>query len=73
MLSYCFNCRKKTDSKNSNIPKVNKGKLMFYQSVQCMMVKNQDLSKKKKASGILSTLGLKRPLSGILALGDTLF
>ena len=48
MLSYCFNCRKKTDSKNSNIPKVSKGKLMFYQSVQCMMVKNQDLSKKKK-------------------------
>ena len=41
--------------------------------MQYIIVKNQDLSKTQKASGLLSKLGIKSPLSKIPILGDVLF
>ena len=46
----------------------------YYQNVLYVVVKNQDLlEKQEEASGILSRLGLKTPLSKIPFLGDILF
>ena len=39
----------------------------------CVVVKNQNVLKKKEVSGILSNLGLKTPLSKVPLLGDILF
>ena len=46
MLSYCLKCRKKTESKNPKLQRQIKEN--FYQNVQCMAVKDQDLLKCKK-------------------------
>ena len=40
--------------------------------MQCVIVKNQNLSKKKEAKELLSTLEIKRPLSKIHLLGPLL-
>ena len=49
-------------------------KQWYYQYVLYVVVKNQDLFiKKQEAKGILSTLGLKIPLSEVSILGDILF
>ena len=45
----------------------------WYQNVQDAAVKNQDLLKIKKQKGLLSSLGLRTPLSKVPLLGDTLF
>ena len=45
----------------------------FYQNVQYVVVKTQDLLKKQEASRILSNSGLKIPLNKIPLLGDILF
>ena len=41
MLSYCLNCKQDSES-------INRKKKSFYQNVQCVIVKNQDLLKNKK-------------------------
>ena len=38
-----------------------------------VVVKNQDLLKKQEVNGMLSSLGLKMPLSKIKLFGDTFF
>ena len=45
----------------------------YYQNVQYVVLKNQDLLKKQKAEGILSSLGLTTLLSKVPLLGDILF
>ena len=46
----------------------------YYQNVLYVVVKNPDLLKQQEeASGILSRLGLKTPLSKIPFFGDILF
>ena len=48
-------------------------KQYYYQNVLCAVLKNQDLLNKQEASGILSSLGLKTPLSKFPLLGEILF
>ena len=46
---YCLNCRKNTESKNPKVTRKKIGRIMlFYQNVQCVIVKNQNLLKNKK-------------------------
>ena len=47
MLSYCLKCRKNKESKNPKLAKTTILSIMFYQNVQCVIVKNQILSKSK--------------------------
>ena len=47
MLWHCLKCRKNTESKNPK-GKTKSGRIMLYQNVQCMIVKNQNLSNSKK-------------------------
>ena len=51
MLSYCLKCRKKTESKTGGLQKQKKEKQCFYQHVQCVIVKNRNLSKNRKLVG----------------------
>ena len=59
MSSYWLKCRKNTESINPRVSKPNNGKIWYYQNVQYMVAKNQDLLKKQEASVILSNLSGK--------------
>ena len=71
MLSYCLKCRKNTESKN---PKVAKTKRIIVLSkyVVCDSKKSKFI-KQQEARGLLSSLGIKRPLSKIPLVGPLLF
>ena len=60
-----FKVQKK--KKNTLIQKFQKLTMVkqWYQNLQYVVVKNQDLLKKKEARGVLSSLGLKTPLNKI--------
>ena len=45
----------------------------YYENVQYVIVKNQDLLKNKKQKGMLSDLGVRTPLSKVPILDDNLF
>ena len=46
MLTYCFRCKKDTESVDSKVLKTKNGKTML--SSKCAVVENQHLSKNKK-------------------------
>ena len=48
MSSYGLKCRKNTKSINPRVSKTNNVKQWYYQNVQYVVVKNQDLLKNKK-------------------------
>ena len=49
MISYYLKCKKNTENKNPKVVKTkNLQKKCIHQNVQCLKVKNQDLSKSKK-------------------------
>ena len=51
MLSYFLKCSKNTESENPKVARTKTEELCFNQNVQCVIVKNQNLSKSKKLSG----------------------
>ena len=51
MISFCLKCRRNIQSKNPRAAKAKNENQCFYQNVQCMIVKNHDLSKNKKLVG----------------------
>ena len=77
MSSYCFKCRKNTESINpivfKNFKKSFNGKTMILSKCTICGSKESRFTKKQKASGILSNLSLKTPLNKIPLLGDILF
>ena len=48
MKSYCLKCRKDTENINPRVSKTSNNRKWYYQSVQYVEVKNQDLLKIKK-------------------------
>ena len=73
MSSYCLNCRKNTESINPRVWKTNNGKAIILSKSEICGSKKSRFIKKQEAKGILSTLGLKIPLSKVSILGDILF
>ena len=65
MLSYCFKCRKSTESKNLMVEKTKNGRILFLSSKKSRFIKEQ------KASGIIGSLA--EMLSKILIIGLILF
>ena len=59
MLSYCLKCRKDTESKNPRVTVYDSKKLKFI--------------KKQEASELLTSLGIRTPLSQIPLVGPLLF
>ena len=72
MLSYCLECRKNTENINPKISLVMVNQ-WYYQTVLYVAVKNQNLSRKEEADGLLSSLGIKTTLNKISLVGPRLF
>ena len=73
MSSSCLKCRKKTENINPRILKTKNDKTMILSKCATRGSKKSRFIKKQKASGIISNLGLKTPLSKIPLLSDVLF
>ena len=43
MLSYCLKCKRNTESINPKVLKTTNGRMMIYQHVPYVVVKNQNL------------------------------
>ena len=65
MLSYCFKCRKSTESKNLMVEKKKNARILFLSSKKLRFIKEQE------ASGIIGSLA--EMLSKILIIGTILF
>ena len=73
MLSQCLKCRKNTENINPKVSKTSNSKTMLLSRCVICGSKKSIFIKKEEASGILSSLGLKTPLSKVPLLGDILF
>ena len=60
MLWCCLKCRKNTESKNSKVVKTKNGRTMLLSKCAVCDIKKSKFIKKEKASGLLSSLGIKK-------------
>ena len=68
MKTYCLVCRKNTDNNNSKMTKTKNGRLQLKSQCSICGNKKSRFVKKQEANGILSSLGIKTPLSKIASL-----
>ena len=66
-------CRENTERKNANVARTKKGKIMLSSSCIVYDSKKSKFIKHQEASGLLSSLGIKTPLSKIPLVGCLLF
>ena len=70
MSSYCLKCRKSTEIKNQNVLKTKNERITLLSKCAVCDTKK---SKEEKASGLLSSLGIKTTLSKIPLVGPPMF
>ena len=73
MLSYCLKCRKNTESTNPKVARTKNRKIMPLLKCAVCDRKMSKFIKEQEASGLLSTLEIKAPLSKIPLVGPLLF
>ena len=73
MLLYCLKFRKNTESKNSKVAKIKYRRIMLLSKCAVCDSKNSKFIKEQEASVLLSSLGIKTPLSKIPLVGPLLF
>ena len=73
MESYCLKCKKYTKNRNPQVSSTSNGKLMILSKYAICGSKISKFLNKQEASGLLSKLGIKTPLSKIPVLGDGFF
>ena len=73
MLSYCLKCRKNTESKNPQVVKTKNGRIMLLSKCEVYDNKKLKFIEEQKATGLLSSLGIKTLLNKIPLLGHLLF
>ena len=73
MLSYCLKCRKNTESKTPKVARTKNGRIMLLSKCAVCDSKKSKFIKQQEASGLLSSLGIKTPLSKIPLVGPLLF
>ena len=73
MKSYCLKCKKYTKNINPQVSSTSNGKLMILSKCPICGSKKSKFIQKQDTKGILSSLGIKTPLSKIPLLGDVLF
>ena len=73
MLLYCLKCRKNTESKNPQVVKAKNGRIMPLSKCTVCDRKKSKFIKEQEASGLLSTLRIKAPLSKIPLLVSHMF
>ena len=65
MESYCLKCKKYTKNINPQVSSTSNGKLMILSKCAICGSKKCKFIKKQETKGILSSLGIKTPLSKI--------
>ena len=73
MLSYCFKCRRNTESINPKVSKTTNGKAIILSTCAICGSKKSKFIKQQEAKGLLSNLGLRTQLNKIPVLEDILF
>ena len=73
MLSYCLKCRKDTEIKNPKVATTKNGRMMLLSKCAVCDSKKSKFIEKQEASGLLSSSGIKAPLSKIPLAGPRLF
>ena len=63
MLSNCLNCRKNTESKNPEVASSKNRRIMFLSKFPVCDGKKSKFIRQQEASGLLSSFGIKTPLS----------
>ena len=63
MLFYCLKCRKNTESKNPKVVRTKKTKIILLSKCELCDSKKSKFFNEQKASGLLSSLGIKTPLN----------
>ena len=66
-------CRKNTESKNPKVARTKNGRIMLLSKCAVCDSKKSKFIKQQEASGLLSSLGIKTPLSKIPLVGPLLF
>ena len=73
MLWYRLKCRKNTECKNPKVATTKNRTIMLLSKYQLCNSKESKFIKKQEASGLLSSLGIKTPLTKISFVGPLLF
>ena len=73
MKSYCLKCRKNTENINPRVSKTSNGRTMILSKCAICGSKKSRFIKNQEAKGLLTNLGIKKPLSKVLLLGEILF
>ena len=70
MLSYCI---KNTENKNPKVVRTKNGRIMVLSKCEVCDSKKSKFIKEQQSTGLLSSLGIKAPLSKISVVGPLLF
>ena len=70
MKSYCLKCRKDTENINPKVSKTSNGRTMVLSKCAICGSKKSRFIKNQEAKGLLSNIGLRKPLSKVPLLGD---
>ena len=70
MLTYCLVCKKNTENKDVKMIKTKNGRLLLSSNCAVCDNKKSRFVKEQEESGILSSVGIRTPLSKIPVLGD---
>ena len=73
MLLSCLKCRKNTESKNPKVARTKNERIMLLSKCAVCDNKKSKFIKQQEASGLLSSSGIKIPLSKISLVGPLLF
>ena len=73
MLSYCLKCKKNTESINPRVSATSNGRTIILSKCAICVSKNSKFIRNQEAKELLSSLGIRTPLSKIPLLSDVLF
>ena len=73
MLLHCLKCRKNTKRKNAKVIRTRNGRIMLLSKCEVYDSKKLKFIKEHKARWLLSSLGIKAPLSKVPLLGPLTF
>ena len=73
MESYCVRCKKYTKNINPRVSNTSSGKAMILSKCATCCSKKSRFINNQEAKGLLSSLGLRTPLTKVPILGDIFF
>ena len=72
MKTYCLKCKKDTENIYPNISSTSNGKSMILSKYVICGSKKSRFIKNQEAKGLLTNVGIRKPLSKVPILGDIL-